>query len=217
MPANSPKPFPYRMLPLIIALAIAALAVPVTAMPDPADSPSQAAIAATLPIPDSLRTHDKSLGREPLPVAPKGYYIRIDKSSHSLALYLDGKLVKDYLCTVGEGSGDKRKADVEHQTPEGNFYIDKITASHAWEYPYPSGPEKAYGPWFLRLATGRGETFSGKSWTGIGIHGTSRPQELGQHSSHGCVRLSNADIAELKENLEGQFRSGPRIPVVIVP
>ena len=165
---------------------------------------------------DSGRSPDTSKGRKPMEISPTGYFIKIDKSSHTLSLYRDGALQKDYTCAVGKGYGDKVQSS-GNQTPEGNFYIDKITDSSAWEFSYPTGPEKAYGPWFLRLVTGRSETFNGEGWTGIGIHGTSRPKELGTHASHGCIRLSNENILELKQTIEPQFSSGNRVKVLIVP
>ncbi len=165
---------------------------------------------------DSGRSPDSSKGRSPMEISKSGYFIKIDKSSHTLSLYQDGVLKKDYTCAVGKGYGDKVQSS-GNQTPEGNFYIDKITDSSAWEFSYPTGAEKAYGPWFLRLVTGRSETFNGEGWTGIGIHGTSRPKELGTHASHGCIRLSNENIVELKQTIEPQFSSGNRVKVLIIP
>lgn len=165
---------------------------------------------------DSLRTPDASLGRAPMEIPAAGYHIRIDKSEHKLRLYQDGIELKSFTTAVGKGQGDKIQQG-HWMTPEGNFYISNIHDASKWTFRYGKQVESAYGPWFLRLVTGKNETFSGKSWTGIGIHGTSRPQELGTHASHGCIRLSNDNIRELKSTIEEQFKRGERIWVVIVP
>lgn len=167
-------------------------------------------------LPDSLRSPDLSLGRSPLEVPSTGYHIRIDKSEHKLSLYQDGLLLKSFTTAVGKGTGDKL-IQSQWMTPEGNFYISNIHDASRWTFNYGKQVESAYGPWFLRLVTGKNETFSGKSWTGIGIHGTSRPHELGTHASHGCIRVSNDNIMEIKSLIEGQFNAGERIYVVIVP
>ena len=167
-------------------------------------------------LPDSLRSPDSSLGRVPMDIPTTGYHIRIDKSEHRLVLYQNGVEIKAYTTCVGKGIGDK-SIQSQWMTPEGNFYISNIHDASKWIYKYGTGVESAYGPWFLRLVTGKNETFNGKSWTGIGIHGTSRPHELGTHASHGCIRLSNDNIRELKATIEAQFTSNERIWVVIVP
>ena len=47
----------------------------------------------------------------------------------------------------------------------------------------------AYGPWFIRLATG---------WKGIGIHGTHDPDSRGSMATEGCIRMSNEEVQELR-------------------
>ncbi|WP_420481879.1 L,D-transpeptidase family protein [Cohnella zeiphila] len=36
-------------------------------------------------------------------------------------------------------------------------------------------------------------------WGTYGIHGTNRPYSIGQHASHGCIRMRNRDVEELYE------------------
>ncbi|MEW5929294.1 MAG: L,D-transpeptidase [Gemmatimonadota bacterium] len=36
----------------------------------------------------------------------------------------------------------------------------------------------------------------------LAIHGTDRPDLLGEDVSHGCIRISNADVLRLYEELE---------------
>jgi hypothetical protein len=139
-----------------------------------------------------------------------GYFIRISKGNRQLTLFKDGIAEKIYPVGVGQNSGDKtRKSD--NATPEGNFRIESINNSKDWKF---SGA-RAYGPWFLRVDTSSG-AFSGKSWTGIGIHGTSNENSIGGFVSHGCIRMYNKDITELKETIEEQFNESG-VNVVILP
>jgi lipoprotein-anchoring transpeptidase ErfK/SrfK len=41
----------------------------------------------------------------------------------------------------------------------------------------------------------------GEGWT-LGIHGTPRPELLGQAVSNGCVRMRNADVVRIYEHVE---------------
>lgn len=140
----------------------------------------------------------------------EGYFIRVVKSKRQLTLYKDGSPVKVYAVGVGKNSGDKTKAD-DDATPEGNFYIQSIHHSKDWTYE----GVKAYGEWFLRLNANTG-AFSGKPWTGIGIHGTINENSIGHYVSKGCVRMYNKDIRELKQTVEEAVKTS-RVPVVILP
>lgn len=165
---------------------------------------------------DSRRMPSSAMNRVPMEPPAQGFFIHVDKSEHLLTLYKDGLPFKKYVVTVGGAAGDK-EAVGDMKTPEGNFYIASIENSAERTFDEGSGPEKAYGPWFLRLQTGSDETFSGESWTGIAIHGTSRPEDIGKHASHGCIRLRNELITELKETIEPAFNARNRIYVVVVP
>lgn len=48
-----------------------------------------------------------------------------------------------------------------------------------------------YGPYFLRLRTGR--------FTGIGIHGTNAPGSIGRRASEGCIRVNSENIVVLHD------------------
>ena len=50
----------------------------------------------------------------------------------------------------------------------------------------PPGPDDPLGDFILRLG-----------WRGYGIHGTNKPDSVGRHVSHGCIRLYPEDIATL--------------------
>lgn len=128
------------------------------------------------------------------------YSIVIVKNEFSLNLYRGTNLVKTFPVAIGKNPGDKIKFG-DYRTPEGDFYIVNIEKSANWEHDSGDGkgPIKgAYGPWFLRLYTGKDRTKSGKTWKGIGIHGTHDPASIGTLASEGCIRMHNEDIAELK-------------------
>jgi L,D-transpeptidase catalytic domain len=73
-------------------------------------------------------------------------------------------------------------------TPEGSFYVrDRVTA-----YASP-----VYGPVAFGTSA-RSTTLT--DWPGggfVGIHGTNQPGLLPGRVSHGCIRLSNADVLRL--------------------
>lgn len=129
-----------------------------------------------------------------------GLYILIVKDQHKLHLYNDGKKIKDYTVALGKNPEDKRAVG-DLRTPEGHFYINFIRDSTSWTHDFGDGKGEvpdAYGPWFMALYTGKTHTFSQNTWTGIGIHGTHRPQSIGTNETEGCIRMYNNELIELK-------------------
>lgn len=89
-------------------------------------------------------------------------------------------------------------------TPTGAFYVDILAK------PYdPSGP---YGPYQISF-TGFSNVYSHfESGVGqVAMHGTNQPALIGTPASHGCVRMSNADITTLLP------MATQGTPVVVVP
>jgi lipoprotein-anchoring transpeptidase ErfK/SrfK len=126
--------------------------------------------------------------------------IEITKSDFTLKVFRGEVLEKTFRVAVGLNLGDKEKRG-DKRTPVGRFRITDIHASSHWSHDFHDGKgtiKGAYGPWFLRLYTGKDVTASGKAWSGIGIHGTHAPESIGTRATEGCIRLSNTDIAELK-------------------
>lgn len=121
------------------------------------------------------------------------YSVDVNKSTYTLTLYRDGELVKEYPIAIGKNPGDKQRIG-DHRTPVGSFKVVSIENASGWSHDFRDGKGKikgAYGPWFLRL--------DAKGWKGIGIHGTHDPDSRGTMATEGCIRLSNEDIAELKQ------------------
>ncbi len=97
------------------------------------------------------------------------YAIEVYPLSHKLVLLLqDGKL-KVYPIAVG---------NPDTPTPVGEYQV--TYKGKNW------GP--AFGPRWLGLNV---------PWGYYGIHGTNRPDSIGQHKSHGCIRMRNRDVIEL--------------------
>jgi lipoprotein-anchoring transpeptidase ErfK/SrfK len=131
------------------------------------------------------------------------YYLAVDVKEFKLYVYLGEERLKTYSIATGKNTGDKQKVG-DCRTPLGNFRIQKIEPSAHWVYDYGDGKGyvNAYGPWFIRLETHADQTISGKSWTGIGIHGTHDETSIGKRVSRGCLRLHNEDLLELVKFLK---------------
>ncbi len=130
--------------------------------------------------------------------------IVIEKSNFTLTLYDGNRVVKVYPVAVGKNPGDKETVG-DMRTPIGKFRIVSIHDASAWTHDFKDGKGEikgAYGPWFLRLYTGKDATVSGKAWTGIGIHGTHAPESIGTCATEGCIHMKNEDIIDLKARVK---------------
>lgn len=100
-----------------------------------------------------------------------------------------------FSCGIACGlrRGDKQEKD-DYRTPEGNFRISGMYESIDWIHKTRDGREVkgCYGPYFLRLATGR--------FSGIGIHGTNAPGSIGRRASEGCIRVNSQNIVVLHDH-----------------
>jgi lipoprotein-anchoring transpeptidase ErfK/SrfK len=80
--------------------------------------------------------------------------------------------------------------DTVNPTPVGPAYVTELIDNNE--------PDGAYGPYAFGLAM-HSDTLSefGGGDGQVGIHGTDQPSLIGQAVSHGCVRLTNADVEAL--------------------
>lgn len=78
----------------------------------------------------------------------------------------------------------------ENPTPVGASYVTELIDNVE--------PDGAYGPYAFGLAL-HSDTLSefGGGDGQVGVHGTNRPNLIGQAVSHGCIRLTNDDIETL--------------------
>ena len=125
------------------------------------------------------------------------FEVRVSKSHNWLLLTLNGRFFRRYVVATGEGGN----------TPVGEFQLMERLEHPVWEtggrkIPYDGTGENGniLGTHYLKLNV-----------PGYGIHGTWDESTLGRQSSAGCIRMRNADVADLFVLLPR------RTPVVIEP
>lgn len=121
------------------------------------------------------------------------YFIVVDKDKMKVILFDKyGRVFKQYPMAGSRNFGTKHKR-ADSRTPEGFFKAGLIYNSQDWEFTDDNGvkhPGKGvFGPKFLRVLNPVSNQ--------IGIHGTSSPGSIGRRTSHGCIRLKNANILDL--------------------
>ena len=132
------------------------------------------------------------------PDQPKAEKVVVDKSTSVLRAFdAEGRLIAQFPATMGS----------EHDPlPLGTWKIQGISRNPEFHYnpklfwdvsdskqaailqPGPNGP---VGVVWLDLSKPH-----------YGIHGTGEPQTIGRSESHGCVRLSNWDVARLAQMVD---------------
>jgi lipoprotein-anchoring transpeptidase ErfK/SrfK len=111
--------------------------------------------------------------------------IVVDLTANSLQIENEGVVVGTYPVSSGTGGTP---------TPTGLFYIRELVVQARTVGPY--------GPYVFGLS-GYSEVlnnFDGGEGA-IGIHGTNRPDAIGDSVSHGCVRLTNETLLEISRTL----------------
>ena len=130
------------------------------------------------------------LDTEPLPRAGK---IVVDKSDHTLSLFdASGQLIAQFPSSTGS------KHD---PLPIGTWKSNGVTENPVFYYnpklfwdaepdekktKVPAGPNNPVGVAWIDLSKPH-----------YGIHGTPEPAAVGKSQSHGCIRLTNWDVASL--------------------
>jgi lipoprotein-anchoring transpeptidase ErfK/SrfK len=97
-----------------------------------------------------------------------------------LALLEDGDVLKVYDVAVGA---------VNSPSPTGDF-----TVVNRLENPTYYRPGVVIEP---GASNPLGTRWMGLSQKGFGIHGTNQPKSIGKAASHGCIRMTQADLEEL--------------------
>lgn len=120
--------------------------------------------------------------------------IVVDKSQDQVRVFdTAGRLAAVYPATVGS---------TERPAPSGTFAVRAVAKHPAYFYDptrLTFTPEGAEGK--LKIAPGPNNPV-GSTWIALtlptyGIHGSPDPALIGKRQSHGCVRLTNWDAAEL--------------------
>ena len=99
-----------------------------------------------------------------------------------LALLEDGKVTKVYRVAVGSSASP---------SPSGEFQIVNRITNPTYYHPHVVIPASEESP--------IGTRWVGLNRKGYGIHGTNELRSIGRAASHGCIRMSNRDIAQLFE------------------
>ena len=126
---------------------------------------------------------------------PKAAKIVVSKGKSTLKAYDDaGKLVAMFTATMGSSRdplplGDWKILGVAHNPP---FHYNPAlfwdVSDKASKQLLPPGPNGPVGVAWIDLSKPH-----------YGIHGTPAPETIGRAESHGCVRLTNWDVARLAQ------------------
>ena len=133
---------------------------------------------------------------------PDADKIVVDKSAGTLLAYdTAGKLIAAFTATMGSTHdplplGDWKILGVSKNPPfhfnPDLFWDAKAGDEKALLPPGPNGPV--------------GVTWIDLSKEHYGIHGTPEPETIGRAESHGCVRLTNWDVARLAQMVSGSTK-----------
>lgn len=106
-----------------------------------------------------------------VPVSPTPLGITVSIKAKTLTVYKDGRMLKAYPVATGKPSTP---------SPIGTFTIKNKQVN-------PGGP---YGTRWMGLSEPH-----------YGIHGTNRPDSIGNAASNGCVRMHNTDVEDLFDHV----------------
>ena len=140
------------------------------------------------------------------PVSGAQRYIVIALAEHRLYLMEEERVIWSTIVGTGtgtrlEGAGQKW----EFSTPRGMFRVQRKEKNPRWYVPdwayiergvpIPDPDDES------RWEEGMLGTTALYLGEGIAVHGTNKPELLGQDVSHGCIRMSNAAITKLAKLL----------------
>lgn len=144
--------------------------------------------------------------RDP-PVGTEGRYIVISLEEHRLYLMEQERVV--WSTVVGTGTGTRLEGagqKWDFSTPRGMFRVQRKEKDPRWYVPDwayiergvripPEGDPSRWEEGML----GTTALFLGE---GIALHGTDKPELLGQGVSHGCIRMTNEAARMLYHEVE---------------
>jgi lipoprotein-anchoring transpeptidase ErfK/SrfK len=130
----------------------------------------------------------------PPPTGGEVTRIEVDRAARVVRAFdAAGKLAAVYPASVGS-------ADMP--APSGTWAVRAVAPAPVYYYdPSRLNFGQAEAPGKLKVAAGPNNPV-GSTWIDLtkdtyGIHGTPDPETIGKQQSHGCVRLTNWDAAEL--------------------
>jgi lipoprotein-anchoring transpeptidase ErfK/SrfK len=124
--------------------------------------------------------------------------VEVDKSREAVRAFAsDGTLLAFYPASVGSE---------EKPTPSGTLKVVSIQPNPTYRYDpkYKFKGVESKEPFTINAGPNNpvGTMWIGLSQAGYGIHGTSDPSRVSKSESHGCVRLTNWDVARLAQSLK---------------
>ena len=123
----------------------------------------------------------------PLAAAQASVVAKVDVSSQTMNVYVDGQLTYSWPVSTARAG---------YYTPRGSYGVQSLQAMHySQKYHNSPMPHSVF--------------FKG----GFAVHGTGAVGQLGRPASHGCVRLSPGNAAELYSLIQEHGRGGSRIVV----
>lgn len=149
---------------------------------------------------DELMRISKSLPRG-------GYAVVVDLDENELS-FRQGRVVL-WTAPIGTGTGLRLETDEnewDFSTPNGVFQVQYKEEDPTWIAPdwyfVENGlpvPPRDHRSRYFAGGLGAAAVYIGHD---LAIHGTDKPELLGQRVSHGCIRLSNKDAQRLFHNVQ---------------
>ena len=142
-------------------------------------------------IEEELRAGDR--GRPNAPKRPQAELVKVSLSRFEISAYdANGRQIALFPCSIAKDKGKlpprgELKITSYIANPNYTYSPDFVPAGRkAAKYIFPEGPNCPVGVAWMGL-----------SLPGYGIHGTPRPESIGNAESHGCFRLANWNAARL--------------------
>ena len=128
----------------------------------------------------------------------KAARIEVDKARETVRAFAkDGTLIAFYPASVGSE---------EKPTPSGTLKVISIQPNPTYRYDpkYKFKGVESKKPFTINAGPNNpvGAMWIGLSQASFGIHGTNEPSRVSKSESHGCVRLTNWDVARLAQSLK---------------
>jgi lipoprotein-anchoring transpeptidase ErfK/SrfK len=175
----------------------------------PARPPADARPSQTRPTAQAPRAQPANpLARVRSQALARGGYAVVVDLDYNRLYFAKGRRVL-WSAPVGTGTGmrlEHGRGEWDFATPNGTFHVTYKAIEPDWIAPdwyfIEKGlrvpPPNSDARRFPR-GLGSAAVFIGQ---GLAIHGTDKPELLGQRVSHGCIRLANADALRLFHNVQ---------------
>lgn len=139
--------------------------------------------------PSANRATPANVASQRLPIVANSPTLLVDLSDRQVYLYRQSRLQVSYPLAIGQAGWE---------TPTGSFQIQMMEPDPEWVHPITGEVVPA----------GAGNPL-GKRWIGfwtdgqmeIGFHGTDQEDLIGEAVSHGCLRMRNADVVTLYQQV----------------